>query len=371
VKVAGTYHTSPAKLYVFQNPVYIEGRDAVIHTIDMHQQQQQQASIFLQSHGCYIPIFRQFSLSPRSPKKKLVAIDGIAVSITQFSGGEYYHFLTEGLSRLVLSLALLPVDAGVTLIVPKGQPFIREALRMLQEEGSIYADRMKMISRVVEFDGSSMVLQVKQLYIVDWRAAVSAVGASAEDNKKQQAGKQLLPPADALRLLQKVVKKEEENEERDGDEGTRTENLIWISRKEGSSRSVVNENEIIAALAKVAKNHDLKLVVFHGDDELSSLEATRDLFASAASVVGVHGGGLANIIFCQGGGRRRRLSNAVVVVEISLPESELREYEHLSSALDGIDYHSYKLSGASLFETRLMLDADNVGSFVDASLMKG
>ena len=71
------------------------------------------------------------------------------------------------------------------------------------------------------------------------------------------------------------------------------------------------------------------------------LRDTVELFGTAALVVGVHGAGLANSLFC--------VKNAALL-ELSLPEPEFREYEHLAAAL-GLRYAASPLPPSN-FEAR-------------------
>ena len=72
--------------------------------------------------------------------------------------------------------------------------------------------------------------------------------------------------------------------------------------------SLGNQGAIAAALAHVAAQRNLEFALFDG--RVTTLPETVDLFGSAALVVGVHGAGLANALFCVEGAalldRRRR-----------------------------------------------------------------
>lgn len=69
----------------------------------------------------------------------------------------------------------------------------------------------------------------------------------------------------------------------------RAERKIYIPRKPGGWRSVLNEEEVIDALAKEG------FEVLR-PEELSLVEQIR-LFASASMIVGLHGSGLTNVLF--------------------------------------------------------------------------
>ena len=64
------------------------------------------------------------------------------------------------------------------------------------------------------------------------------------------------------------------------------------------------------------------------------IEEAIDLFASAAVVVGVHGGALSNILFCRPG---------AMLLELSVRSSVARHYEHAAVAL-GLRYASVPLA---------------------------
>jgi len=111
------------------------------------------------------------------------------------------------------------------------------------------------------------------------------------------------------------------------------------SRHADESRALGNQEAIAAALAHVAAQRNLEFALFDG--RVTTLPETVDLFGSAALVVGVHGAGLANALFCVEG---------AALLELSLPEPEFGEYEHLAGAL-GLAYASVPLPSSN-FEAR-------------------
>ena len=106
---------------------------------------------------------------------------------------------------------------------------------------------------------------------------------------------------------------------------TRANRVVYVSRpphagmgnaadgqgEAGGMRVVLNEAEVIKSLRRAlrAVPGDWELVVFAPRDH--GLPATRRVFAAATIVVGVHGGGLANVIFCRPGAH---------LVEAAMPE---------------------------------------------------
>lgn len=73
----------------------------------------------------------------------------------------------------------------------------------------------------------------------------------------------------------------------------KSSNRIIISRKYAQGRKVINENELISSLEPYGfKSYILERMTF--DEQLS-------LFSDASIVVGPHGAGLSNILFCKPG----------------------------------------------------------------------
>ena len=115
--------------------------------------------------------------------------------------------------------------------------------------------------------------------------------------------------------------------------------VVLASRHADESRALGNQEAIAAALAHVAAQRNLEFALFDG--RVTTLPETVDLFGSAALVVGVHGAGLANTLFCVEG---------AALLELSLPEPEFGEFRHLAGAL-GLAYASVPLPPSN-FEAR-------------------
>jgi capsular polysaccharide biosynthesis protein len=68
---------------------------------------------------------------------------------------------------------------------------------------------------------------------------------------------------------------------------------LYVSRKDSSSRRALNDSAIETYLSRLG----FETICLNG----CSFAQQKELFASAESVVGIHGGGLANLVFCQPG----------------------------------------------------------------------
>lgn len=153
-------------------------------------------------------------------------------------------------------------------------------------------------------------------------------------------GAQLLPSKFGLQLINQKL----------GGNSDRQNNFVLVLRTSGSRR-IVNEEDVVRELRQVAERDGLDFVVFRGD---SSLKETIHLFSEAKVVVGAHGGGLANIVFCKPG---------TVVVEIGMQETEFAEYKYISQVLK-FRHANYVLDGFSMFEAKWRVLAKEFSKFV-------
>ena len=96
-------------------------------------------------------------------------------------------------------------------------------------------------------------------------------------------------------------------------------------------RALDEEDVFFEALSESLASQGLVLRRFE-----AAAQPLRDsirLFARARGVVGVHGGALANVVFCQSGS---------TVVELGFRTPQTWHYAHVASAL-GLDYHLFPL----------------------------
>ncbi|KAF4708610.1 hypothetical protein FOZ62_029926 [Perkinsus olseni] len=109
--------------------------------------------------------------------------------------------------------------------------------------------------------------------------------------------------------------------------------VLWIVRKASrdESRILKNERQLVAALRKMG---GIDVREFDGA-EAGAKEAVA-LFSRAAVVVGVHGAGLSNILFCKEG---------AAVVELGFANPLVWHYMYIAEAL-GLRYERVLLDGA-------------------------
>ena len=186
------------------------------------------------------------------------------VSVANAWTNSYFHWLTEILPRIAMmqecGMKGFDVIAGGTMT-----RWQIESLRML----GIDTDRQVRVPKDV---------RVKRLLVPGFpRCVIEGQGFSVPSPKRLQSLREQL----GIRAQ--------------GD----TTGRIFISRRKAAGRHLVNEAEVLGALEALG----FKAVVL---EELSFPEQA-ELFRNASIVVGPHGAGLANIVFCRVG---------TVVVEI-------------------------------------------------------
>jgi hypothetical protein len=81
LNVCDQLHVDPPSAFVSKlEDVTVVGRDAVMHS---------GCDVWQTSHGCYVPLFRQFRRASNAPPLQEKYIK-VAASVLQFSGAEYY-----------------------------------------------------------------------------------------------------------------------------------------------------------------------------------------------------------------------------------------------------------------------------------------
>lgn len=98
--------------------------------------------------------------------------------------------------------------------------------------------------------------------------------------------------------------------------------VVWVTRNGTKSRNVLNEHVAIEALR--ARLPHVEVTSWLGTEGMSHA-AKR--FGGASVVIGAHGAGLSNVIFC----------NSCTLVELALESAQMRYFAHLAMALE-LDY---------------------------------
>ena len=185
--------------------------------------------------------------------------------------------------------------------------------------------------------GPLRVVRAKRLITADWRVAVGGDYGDSE-------GGRFLPPVSTLQLLHQALQV-------DLPAARPARTVVWVSRNPPDGgplgmRAVTNELEVLDRL-RAAVPPPFSVQVHRGPHTM--LARTRGMFRDAAVVVGVHGGGLANMLFCQ---------PRTVVIELAMPEPMYVMYRYLAAAL-----------GHEMYQIRLPPNTFHGPVYIDEGVM--
>eukprot|EP00730_Choanoeca_flexa_P002040 TRINITY_DN10886_c0_g1_i1.p1 TRINITY_DN10886_c0_g1~~TRINITY_DN10886_c0_g1_i1.p1 ORF type:complete len:591 (+),score=115.72 TRINITY_DN10886_c0_g1_i1:140-1774(+) len=246
----------------------------------------------------------------RNPNQPAVLDEAVlAVGMTTRS---YYHFVTECLVRLSL---IDPTLSKIKILVPEGPAFINDYLDLLNID----------TERRVAYNAATAVpdtmVQVGKLHVTDWTPL-------RLDSERYHHS---LTPRSALKHTQTALWSAAA-----ADQLEQRPLVLFTSREACVSctthasaygpqtarmRQLANESKLLERLT-TALQGVAEVQVFRSQD-LSVIE-TIQLFRQAKVVVGVHGGALANTLFCQ---------PDTHVVELGFDLDIARHYEHMAIVL--------------------------------------
>jgi Glycosyltransferase 61 len=205
---------------------------------------------YLRGHPTYK---RRFALKRRP-------LNGNVYSLLCLWGSEFYHWFHDVLPRLETALPHLPGD---TRFLINSSPKAWQ-LDSLTAAFGIGPDRL-------EIQPAGMHTRVERLWF-----------ATPLGHSSLGSGVVVRKVANRLRHHFKV-----------DDSVQKAHRRVYISRAKATSRRVVNENEI----APLLQEHGFEKVLC---EDLSLAEQV-NLFAKTAAIVGGHGAGLTNLIYCESG----------------------------------------------------------------------
>jgi hypothetical protein len=320
----------------------------------------------------------------------------------------YDDFLLLGLPRLLVLLRHLqhnvrPDDPPATLLVPHGDDgggtdgYVWDAVRILSDASVLGGDAPELA--VEQYDGMRRAVagSVAEILTVDW--------AASERNRRPYSAR--LPPAFLLRAVRQAfvnatsnaaaapegeaavdavdaadaeaaevtielddkgtaatTAAAPEDAARDLSRDGETENsttldrrvgtIVWVqSAYRGTDPELLEEQKAADLLHRLAaaSGDPGRLKVYALGASGWSLERTAILFQHAAVVVGLHGAGLANAIFCQPG---------AALLEIALQEPSHRRYAQLAAA-NGLEYWVHTSANYSTAGGQRKFELDHQG----------
>lgn len=235
-----------------------------------------------------------------------------AATVIQFAVRSYYHWVMEALGRLLLLGPRLAADPTLQIILPKdgkGDGFIAQFLALLP----VPLAPTRILWYNTRDGPNSERVRVGELLYPDW----DPVRHTDSDEPVH-----CLAPRSVLRMIRESFSAP--NPPSTGNKSRPL--LVFVTRRGQTMRRLVNEEALLEALRQDAGPDFYEIALFDGDS--SSVRETIALFSRATVVVGVHGGALANIVFCGEG---------ATVVELGLRSPATRHYAHAAMAL-GLQY---------------------------------
>ena len=283
--------------------VTVQGADAVVHDITSSSSKKlmkRPCHIYDMGAGCYPALWRQFAHGGHEDPGVRVTKAEVVGLVDGFSGSAYYHWLLDVMPRLLYladALELRPLDKRIPVFlpVPTGS-FVDETIQLFPS--SLFRS-----FSALHYRGRGLILQAKKIL---------AVGLDGDRKTHRGSAAVLYPSRPLVKRLRGALALKNDP----------PSTLVLVVRGLGEARAFGNREAVTAALAGVAAARGLTFALF---DANTTMSATVRLFNSATLVVGVHGAGLANIVFCHPTAR---------VLELGLPEPEFAEYRILSRHLN-------------------------------------
>lgn len=214
-------------------------------------------------------------------------LPGTTVSGLVLGGTNYFHWMTQGLPRLAMVLAATDLAEVDRILTPAGPAFLTETLARIGAPSD----------KIVPVDAAAPTFRAERLIAGSTPPSWSPT------------------PTWAIETVRAAFAAER------GSAGTGERFYLRRLGRGRDRRRVLNEEAVMAMLA------DLGFRTVSTEDLTVAAQAA--LFAGADVVVGLHGAGLTNLVFCHPGAR---------VIEILPANAAVASY-HLLARQAGIDHH--------------------------------
>eukprot|EP00435_Cladocopium_sp_Y103_P042706 s1988_g11.t2 len=230
---------------------------------------------------------------PAHPKEEVKWLP-VALWLLVMFPANFFSFLVDELARLAVWLTVS--KQRVPLLVPAD----RGKLKGFMYDWFALLGGFEVIPYDVRphFMGPERVAEprflVRELHMVDWHDARGS-------GKREDVF--LLPPRWALQNLRRLAVGQalgfqEAGNQDEGSPRSGNHTLLWIQRATATTRRVANEEALLhAMMAEMGSGWQLK--VFSDIPPAPTAHEALHLFRSADLVVGLHGSGQANVVFCR------------------------------------------------------------------------
>ena len=192
----------------------------------------------------------------------------------------YGHFPHETLPRLVWLLEVLPQD--VPILVSRTS-FVDKFLHYLESIG-----KLTNMDRIIPYDSKKIYYAKQGVYFANEYPYCNSNPSPHKGGTTSYFPKSMLNRVRTV-FTERLLPSKTEIKERNV--------ILVMKRKQGSIRSIMNHNELISALEKMIQGTNDIIKIF--DTPSTKLQDDITLFQSAKIVIGPHGAGFANILWCQ------------------------------------------------------------------------
>lgn len=255
-----------------------------------------------------------------------------------FLGNNYYHWTIECLSKIVLVLE---------------HPFFNEMDFKFLVSPTGFAEQFVNkfgIGNMVEvYEAPKYNYQINNLYIIDWKFETNPSNIS-EDSLLTEAihpEEYYVPPVSVLQTvrhkLAEAIPEDEWWEPRDY--------VIFLHRRK-HPRTIENPLQLYQAISYICSIHGLKLRL-HGFNDVPVNDQI-NLFSRAVAVIGIHGAGFTNMVFCK---------NNTAIIELPVTPHKVSVYSRMASIFN-FPYYTvpttsfYHFRSIKEFTSRMVIDTE-------------
>jgi len=225
--------------------------------------------------------------------------------ILPFLDENFFHFTVEGLPQLVLLMEQSFVrDKNITILTSP------------TNHAAKYLNYLGLMENALQYEYQAFRYHIKNLFVVDWTWSDSEISASK--GSLHHFEDYYIPPASALHLLREKLTQRIPMEIR-----MHPRNLIVFLHRKSGGRQIVDHIPLYKRIHYVAESHGL-LLRLHGYQD-TDLQGDIELFYRAVVVIGIHGAGFSNMIWCQ---------PKTAIIELPVSPDKVSVYLRMSAAFD-------------------------------------
>ena len=226
--------------------------------------------------------------------------------IPSFMDNNYYHLLLEAIPQVMIFLQSYDYDTSVKFIMYKSRA------------GDEIMSYLGLGDSLINYTPSTYRYHIERAYVPDWYFTDSENALNAPHHAEEF----YVPPLPVIIGVRDAIF----NFAKVSPSSFSDQNLvIFIHRPDEQARGITNSDRLYTYLESIVTNFGYQLVIHGKGGVLPSVAKQAELFSKAAIVVGIHGAGLTNILFCSPGAS---------VIELPVFPEKVSVYSRLSSALN-------------------------------------